>query len=201
MSDRDIKDIAFEFLMEEYKELNNSLHINEERGEKRLEFFITISSLVLGALGLFIMQFSSIPGKFQPLTYLLIILLLTGLVCIGFIVQRRLIKRNNITDGFKDDITRIRKIIQNLDSNHTIIPIDYTSFVDPKNVNGTTDKRKLTSLTHIAAVINFILAAAAAAFACVAFSLDAKRIIIVALTGALLFSILSFLMVKNVKKK
>ncbi len=177
--------IATQFLLEEYKELNNSLHINEERGEKRLEFFVTLSSFVLGAIGYFIKEFKTYDPRFLTLIYLMIILFLSGLLYIGFIVQNRLRKRNSITDGFKKDLQRIRAIIKDLDAGHEVLPADYSAFVNPAAAKGGSG-RKNTSLYHIAAVINCVIGGTVFAF--ITFAL-AKPIIIVA-GGSLLVAVL-----------
>lgn len=179
MSEKTNKEIAFEFLIEEYKELNNTLHINEEKGEKRLEFFLTLSSVVLGAIGLFIKEFATIDKKFLDLIYLLIILLLIGLICIGFIIQRRLKKRNRTTDKLKSNISQIREIFKRIDFAHTILPANYTAFSHAnQQITPQSFKRRYTSLLNIAAVFNFVLGGAAGAFISFAFGMNHKGVLI-----------------------
>lgn len=74
-----------DFLIEEYKALNEALHITEERGEKRLEFFIALSIAVITAIGLSINEvYSAKDDKIRSIVFLLSIYLLSGLVIIGF---------------------------------------------------------------------------------------------------------------------
>lgn len=161
---------ALNFLLEEYKELNNTLLINEERSEKRLQFFVTLSSFVLGAIGLFVKGFKAYDSSFLTLIYLIIILFLTGLILIGFIIQKRLKKRNEITDGLKIDIKEIRKIFQEIDKSNGILPEDYEACGN-RLANGKVkdDKRSFTSLYHIASVINCVIAGTTFAFISFAF--------------------------------
>lgn len=151
--------IAYDFLLAEYKELNNTLHINEERGEKRLEFFVTLSSVILGAVGLFLKELDRF-ASYLPLLFAIILLLFTGLIVIGYITQQRLRKRNQITDGLKKDITAIRNVFK-LAGN--IIPAEYSAFAGDGNAAIERNEKKFTSLFHIAFVINCVLAGSVAA--------------------------------------
>lgn len=189
MADKE-KELAAEFLLEEYKELNNTLHINEERGEKRLEFFVTISTIVLGATGFIITKFGEIKDEFKLLLNLVLIFLLAGLIIVGIITQKRLKKRNEITDGLKKDLTRIRNIYKRkIDPDNEILPPDYDAFKNP--VHPTKNSRKFTSLFHIAIVINCVMIGTFVAFVSHAVGLEASAIIWLSVATTL-FAIMAF---------
>lgn len=154
---------AFEFLIEEYKEFSNTLHINEERGEKRIEFFLTLSTAVLGAIGFFIKEFSCIEARFLNIIYLIIIFFLIGLIAIGIIIQKRLSKRNNIANELMSILKEIRENIrERTDPDYLVFPRNYSPF---KNLDlNAPDSRRLTSLSHVAAVMVCILIGVAVAF-------------------------------------
>jgi hypothetical protein len=186
----DNKDIIKDFLIEEYKELNNSLHINEETGDKRLEFFITLASIVIGAIGFIMKDYKGTDetDMFHQSFYFIIILWLIGLIIIGLIIFRRLKKRNDTTDGFKDDIRRIRGIIKNtFDKNHDILPENYTAFEksDDSNKRIKKPERVFTSIHDIAKIIICVLIGTLTAFVFLIFKSPICLLII--------FSALSFL--------
>lgn len=161
MNENDDKNLVAEFLLEEYKELHNTLHKNEEHSEKRLVFFVTISTVVLGAIGLLIKEFHYVQSFLLPI-YGIIILLLLGLSVIGIVIQERLKKRNITTDGLKKDIDRIRDIFKEIDSKKEVLPLDYSAFINPDRVGESS--RGFTTVLHIASVINCIMIGTAAAF-------------------------------------
>jgi 8-oxo-dGTP pyrophosphatase MutT (NUDIX family) len=166
-------DTVKEFLIEEYKELNNTLHINEERGEKRLEFFVTLSSVVIGAIGFVIKElYENVSDEILKSFYLVLIFLLTALVLIGFIIIRRLKKRNQITDGIINDIKEIRKLVKNnLDTDHKILPCNYSAFENRDN-NSEKPKRIFTSIHDITKIITAALIGTAVTFIGLILSVD-----------------------------
>lgn len=150
-----MENIAKEFLLEEYKELNNTLHINEERGEKRLDLFITLSSFVIGVIGFAVkdLKSSEIDSNLLKLFYWIMILLITGLILVGLVILERLKSRNNITNSLIKDIKSIRELIKNSDDNcPLIVPYNYTAFEKPYNKS-----RKYKSVNTIAKIIIAVL--------------------------------------------
>jgi hypothetical protein len=167
-SNEELKQKALDFLFEEYREVNNTIHINEERGEKRLEFFIGLSTIVLGALGLLVKEFEGLSKSgFLPLVYIVVIMLLGGLILIGINIMNRLKKRNETTYGLKYDVSAIRQLIRNAtDPAHTIIPETYAAFKNSNFPAGKAPRRfyRFAGLLQIVAVINSILVGTATTF-------------------------------------
>jgi diadenosine hexaphosphate hydrolase (ATP-forming) len=94
-----------EFLMKEYEHLVESLLRNEEDGERRVSFLITLDGAVAAGLGFLLEKESLSPERIDPiLTVVLIALLL-----IGHISFLRVINRNVVTDEYKSGLNRIRR--------------------------------------------------------------------------------------------
>jgi hypothetical protein len=168
MPTNDLQQKALDFLFEEYREVNNTIHINEERGEKRLEFFIGLSTIVLGALGLLVKEFATLAqSEFMSLVYIVVIMLLCGLVLIGINIMNRLKKRNETTYGLKHDISAIRQLIAHAtDPDHAIIPKDFAAFKNAHFPPGQQPRHfyRFAGLLQIVAIINAILVGTATAF-------------------------------------
>src|SRR4030095_12610274 len=106
------KDDFKEFLLEEYKAFNDSMHKSEESGEKRLTFFYTLSTAAVGIISFLLPKTftletltGDINNEIQPkisVVHLIILVFLLSLFIIGIIIQRRLDKRNRTTDDLKD---------------------------------------------------------------------------------------------------
>lgn len=137
-----------DFLLEEYKALTESMHINEEVGEKRLTFFITLLAGVLAGIITLLTEFNRIPGEYIYAVKFLLVGSLIGMILIGHIIENRMKKRNRTTDGFKKDLTRIRTImkLKHADGDYAMSRY-YDSF-------GKNQKREATSLAHIVGVLN-----------------------------------------------
>lgn len=113
MDENDQKDYAFNFLIEEYKNLANSFWKNEETGEKRVHFFITLVTAVIGAL---VALATSDKGYLDNETIPLIaIFSLVGLLFFGTFTLLRMIRRNRVTDEYKVAMSDIRNIIREFD--------------------------------------------------------------------------------------
>jgi len=94
-----------EFLLAEYKTFSDSYWRNEETGEKRVEFFITLATAVIGAL----VALATSQTQLSPeAMYAVMILALTGLLGFGFVTLRRVIKRNAVTDEYKRAMDFVR---------------------------------------------------------------------------------------------
>jgi 8-oxo-dGTP pyrophosphatase MutT (NUDIX family) len=142
-----------DFLLEEYRSLTQSMQVNEEIGEKRLTFYITLITSVLGGIVALLTSFDSIPAQFLPLVKVLVIALLTAIFLIGHVIYKRMQKRNQTTDGFKKDLRRIRNMmkLKYAESSDTFSQYYYSFGV--KN-----EKRKDTSLVNIVGILNAFVA-------------------------------------------
>ena len=106
------------FLRAEYQHLANSFWRNEEAGEKRVTFFITLVTAVIAALvtlaksenGL-LYKICGENGIYGIAGYALLALLLFGITTL-----RRMIKRNQVTDEYKRVMDMIRSRFRNWDS-------------------------------------------------------------------------------------
>lgn len=141
-----------EFLLEEYRSLTESLHINEEVGEKRLTFFITLVSGVMAGIVTLLTNFDEIPFEFMYAVVFLVIGTLVAILVVGRIIYFRMKKRNRTTDGFKKDLRRIRNImkLKYADEHETNLKY-YGAF-------GNNEQRRFTSLVHVMAVLNAFVA-------------------------------------------
>jgi len=139
-----------EFLTEEYKALTESLHINEETGEKRLTFYTTLVTGVLAGIIALLSNFETIPLYLHDAIAFLVIMTLLSLSMVGWITWLRLKKRNATTDGFKKDLRRIRTImkLKYADEQYTYLKY-YGSFEKIKP-----GKRSATSLVDVVGIIN-----------------------------------------------
>ncbi|MGZ8557991.1 MAG: NUDIX hydrolase [Chitinophagaceae bacterium] len=156
------KDNFREFLLEEYKALNESMHKSEETGENRLTFFYTFSTAILGAVLLFLPKtftVESLTGNInnEPtdkinIVHILILFSLLSLFVIGLIIQRRLEKRNWNTDRLKEGIASIREIFKKNFSDN----LEFAKYYDPFPPE---KKRRFTSLTDIARIMNILILA------------------------------------------
>lgn len=169
-----------DFLIEEYKALNDALHITEERGEKRLEFFVTLSTLVVGAIGYSINElYEKQNQEILNAVFLLSVYLLSGLILIGFIVIRRIRKRNKITDGIKLDIQEIRMIMKDdLDPLHKVLPSDYSAFESRSNTKKG-GRRIFTSIYDIANIVVAVLVGVLSVVVCIFKNLEFECITLI----------------------
>ena len=98
---------ADDFLLEEYKYLAESLWRNEETGERRVNFFISLVTAVIGALVAFATTQESAlePDIVKAVT----LYALLALFLLGFVTLQRLVKRNLVTDEYKRAMDTIRQ--------------------------------------------------------------------------------------------
>ncbi len=101
-----------DFLLAEYQNIANSFWQNEETGEKRVEFFITLATAVIGAL---VALATSQPNLPPEAIYAVIVFALAGLLGFGIVTLRRVIKRNSVTDEYKRAMDTVRAHFRNED--------------------------------------------------------------------------------------
>lgn len=151
------KSEAKEFLLSEYKYLCDSLWKNEETGEKRVQFFLTLVTAVLAATAALVSKAVDPDQPGSNLFYGISIFALAGLMVFGVITLLRILKRNAATDEYKLAIDDIRE--------------RFRDFFDPRGVlsgyepfmGASKEKyslRKMGGLSHIVAGLNSIIAAA-----------------------------------------
>lgn len=97
------------FLLEEYRYLTESFLRNEELGERRVNFFITLTTAVIGGLAA-IWKVSD--GGVDPK---LIGFGLVAVLLFGIITLVRIIRRNLVTDEYLRGLGRIRKYFADRD--------------------------------------------------------------------------------------
>lgn len=89
------------FLLEEYRHFTNSFWRNEEVGEKRVNFFITLVTAVMAGL-------VALATKTEVYVYPIAVFALAGLLFFGRITLKRMIQRDTVTDEYKVAMDIIR---------------------------------------------------------------------------------------------
>lgn len=152
---QDMKSIAKEYLLSDFKYLCDSFWKNEEAGERRVQFFIMLVTAVLAATATLIAKASD-PLSYDSI-YGISLFSLSGLLVFGIITLLRILKRNAVTDGYKRDLDEIRE--------------RFKDYFDPCGVlfgyepfGGASKQkfllRKMGGLSHLVAVLNSIILAA-----------------------------------------
>jgi hypothetical protein len=168
---------AKELLLEDYRYLADSFWKNEQTGETRVNWFIGIVTAVAGVL---VTLATAEHGPSGGSLRLIIIAALFALLVFGIFTLLRIIKRNSVTDGYKQDRDAVRQIFKDhFDSDHTLLYYQpFGSSRGPKvtAVNaecaakeGSPGKeaeadvgRKLGGLVHTVSAINSLIAASLA---------------------------------------
>ncbi len=157
MPDPDPRATVKEFLLAEYQNVAESFWKNEQTGETRVNWFIGI--VTAGAGGLIGLASAEHRPHGEPLR-LIYLAALFALLCFGIVTLFRIVKRNEKTDGYKDDAQRIRGLFQDRFDDADILQ-NYHSF-GPKNP----DKgvaRTFGGLAHTVSTINSLILAGLAA--------------------------------------
>jgi hypothetical protein len=134
-----------EFLLAEYQHFADSFWRNEELGERRVNFFILLATAVISALAaLEKIDFEN--------TSLLTAFALLALLSIGVVTLQRMLRRNRVTDEYKEALKKIRGYLKEPDPRlETYQPLDGVS--EPR-------KSKTGGLVDLVAVMNSIIVAA-----------------------------------------
>ena len=103
-----------EFLQKEYDNLTQIISENEQLGERRIQFFLSLVGAILTLIGIFGISelnfdFTNVENKekFQGLLIILIMVIMI-LLPFGFMTLKRLINRNITTDRRIVDLEYIR---------------------------------------------------------------------------------------------
>jgi ADP-ribose pyrophosphatase YjhB (NUDIX family) len=146
---------AKELLLADHKYLCDSFWNNEETGEKRVQFFITLVTAVLAAIATMLTMF----GDENTNTFFTAIILfsLFALFSFGVVTLLRILKRNEVSDGYKKDIDDIRQRFKDFYDDIGILS-GYEPF------KGTSEKifpfRRIGGLSYSVAVINGLILSA-----------------------------------------
>jgi 8-oxo-dGTP pyrophosphatase MutT (NUDIX family) len=142
-------------LLADHKYLCESFWKNEETGEKRVQFFITLVTAVLAAIATMLTMF----GDENTDTFFTAIILfsLFALFSFGVVTLLRILKRNEVSDGYKKDIDDIRQRFKDFYDDIGILS-GYEPF------KGTSEKispfRRIGGLSYSVAVINGLILSA-----------------------------------------
>lgn len=102
---KDARD-ASDLFIADFEHLGQSLLTNEEQGEKRVTFFITLVTATAGALGFL---GDKLEPKFKEPWPTLTACALFALFLFGVQTMQRVVERNVVSDGFKLRLDRIRR--------------------------------------------------------------------------------------------
>jgi 8-oxo-dGTP pyrophosphatase MutT (NUDIX family) len=151
---------AKEFLLADYKYLCDSFWKNEETGETRVRFFITLVTAVLAAVGALLAN--AIQKNEFDLVIPICLFSLFALFLLGLVTLLRLLKRNKVTDGYKKDMDEIRQRFKEYFDEYGILS-GYDPFggVEARDIQ----VRKIGGLAHTVSVINSLVIAAVAGIA------------------------------------
>lgn len=108
-----------ELLRAEFAQVGQSLLANEEQGEKRVTFFITLVTAAAGALGFF-----GDKMEFRPQWRMLAGAVLVALFFFGIQTLLRVIERNSLSDGLKLRLDRIRRYFAPSRVHHGFLAFD-----------------------------------------------------------------------------
>lgn len=97
-----------DFLLAEYGHMGESLLRNEESGEKRAAFFVTLVGAAGGILGFVFGETTPIVSRDHiPVTTAAVAFVL---LCLGVLTVRRLIERDIVTDQFIFALRALRRL-------------------------------------------------------------------------------------------
>lgn len=101
-----------EFLLAEYKHFSDSFWKNEEVGEKRVNFFITLTTAILAGIVALVTSkntwFSDVEVR------RIVTVALIGTFLFGLVTFFRILQRNRVTDEYKDIIDYLRERLRKL---------------------------------------------------------------------------------------
>ena len=102
----ELKGRSVNFLLAEYRYLGDCFWRNEEIGERRVNFFITLVTAAIAAL---VALATSKEGNLRKDdVYFLTVFALLALLSFGSVTLLRMIHRNIVTDGYKEAMEMIR---------------------------------------------------------------------------------------------
>ena len=146
---------AKELLLADYRHLYESFWRNEGIGESRTKFFITLVTAVLAALvALLKNRIGGEQDRLPSSMVSVLVLSLSALLLFGLITLMRIIKRNEVTDGYKKDMDGIRARFRHYFDESGILKGYYPHRGSSAKLGAL---RRLGGLTHTVAVMNSII--------------------------------------------
>jgi len=136
------------FLLKDLEHFGESFLRNEELGEKRLEFFITLVTAVAGGLVVLytakdsLVQHDQLPVVTSGA--------LATLLLLGFITYARILHRNRVTDQYQDTLRYVRRKVL------TLHP-ELESYIVPSRIRGGRWERFRGGLAETVGALNAIL--------------------------------------------
>jgi len=123
-------EVSVKFLLAEHQYFRDSLQHNEEVGEKRVNYFISLTTAMITAF----VALMSIDIVFFSMEQLLLITVVAmiGLLIIGWLTMLRILKRNKNTDRCKQRLDLVRQIFRKLDKSE-ILAESYWPYGKEKN--------------------------------------------------------------------
>lgn len=179
------KNDAKDLLLEDYKALSQALSESEKIGETRVNWFIGIVTAV--AAGFVALATRNPPISPKALKYTALGFLVALLV-FGLLTLLRIINRNRTTDGFKEDLARIREIFLNRFDDAGILE-NHRPFRRPRRSRG------LGGLDCMVAAINSLLAGGIVAVILLHWPWASMTVAIITAIGA--FAAQYFLLIRN----
>ncbi len=145
---------AKEFLLADFNYFGESIRKNEETGETRVKFYITLVTAVLAALG----ALASAERGFIEDEYMVLICgyALLGLLGFGVITLFRILKRNDVTDEYQKCMDLIRDRFKDHFDDLSVLK-DYNPF--PEAAAGEPKRRKFGGLAYTVAAMNSLVIA------------------------------------------
>lgn len=112
------KKTSVRFLLAEHQYFRESLRHNEEVGEKRVNYFISLTTAMITAF-VAIMSFDITFITIEQLL-LITVVAMVGLLVIGWLTMLRILKRNKNTDKCKERLDLVRKLFREFDESETL---------------------------------------------------------------------------------
>jgi 8-oxo-dGTP pyrophosphatase MutT (NUDIX family) len=138
------KERAKDFFLSEYKYLADSFWRNEEIGETRVKFLITLVTAIIAGL-------VALAESTQGVDVFLIVLYsLFALMALGVVTLYRILKRNQVTDELKVAMDEIRHRFEDYLGNHDALD-GYRPFPNRQVT------RKFGGLAHMVAILNSLI--------------------------------------------
>ena len=119
-----------DFLLAEYVHMSESLLSNEELGEKRSAFFVTLAGGAVGILGFLFSEKTSIASRDH--IFLASAIVAAILLCLGFLTVRRLIQRDLVTEEIKLSLRTLRRLFLTQEEAEALPNSFFTPYGEPK---------------------------------------------------------------------
>ena len=186
-----------DFLLAEYVHMSESLLRNEESGEKRAAFFVTLVGATVGILGFVFGEKTSLASGDH--IFLATAIVTAILFCLGILTVRRLIQRDLVTEEIKLSLRTLRRLFLTQEETKALPNSFFAPYEEPK--------RKSVKLFGIGnggwlqtvAFVNALLTAVFVVTACLAVSRDVVRPwqIILGLAGSVIVWIMQLAYAKS----